>query len=169
MRLTVYADFNCPFSALANHRLTLLEQADPSFEVDLRAVEHAPRLPPDGKAMVGKRRDAMVDEVAEVLELATPADGDVDLPIPDALPNTAALCEAYATSPSPELRRQLFATVWGTAAATAPITAEGSARKAGWQREFETWDEQVVPSLVFADGTVVPGKDALHRLAEMLT
>ena len=47
MRLVIYGDFNCPFSALASDRAARLERAAVA-EVDWRAVAHDLRIPTVG-------------------------------------------------------------------------------------------------------------------------
>ena len=47
MRLVVYGDFNCPFSALASARVAVLEDRGLA-EIDWRGVEHAPEIPAAG-------------------------------------------------------------------------------------------------------------------------
>ena len=167
MLLTVYGDFNCPFSALASHRIDLL-LATGSVDVEFRAVEHAPDIPLDGRAVVGNVRDGLVAEIEEVAGLIVPADGTWSQRLPESLLNTATMCRSYATTPTAELRRELFAAVWASGMATAVLTEEGTQRQAEWQREFESWDKKIVPSLVLEDGYVSRGLGALKRLADLL-
>ena len=167
MALIVYGDFNCPFSALASHRIDLLLAAG-TVDVEFRAVEHDPDIPLDGRAMVGDPRDVLAGEIAQVKGLLTPADGAFDLRIPEALPNTASMCRSYATTPTPELRRELFEAVWGDAVAAGVLSEAGSERQASWQREFDSWDKKVVPSVVLEDGYVSRGLGGLKRLADLL-
>lgn len=169
MALVVYGDFNCPFSALASHRIDLL--ADRGIaDVDFRAVEHSPDIPPDGLAVVGRRREDLTAEVEQVLGLATAADGRFRLRVPEVLPNTATLCQAYATTPTRELRRALFDSVWGEGSAAGTVEPSGTRRQAEWQSIYESWaeDKRIVPSMVMEDGYVSRGLGALRRLAAML-
>ena len=166
MRLVVYADFNCPFSALASHRIDVLTERGLA-EIEFRAVQHSPRIPPDGLAVVDERRRGMIEEVEEVLGLLTPGDGKFNLRIPEVLPNTATMCQSYATTPTADLRRELFASVWGEGVAKAALTDDGVARQAEWQSELEDFGARTVPTVV-DDGTVIRGKDALAHLAALI-
>ena len=169
MSLVVYGDFNCPFSALASHRIDILHDRDIA-DVEFRAVEHSPRIPPDGLAVVDKRRADLTEEVEQVLGLATALDGKFRLRVPEVLPNTATMCQSYATTPTAALRRELFEAVWSDGVATGALTPDGTAKQAEWQAEYESWpeDKRIVPSLVLDDGYISRGLGALKRLAEML-
>jgi hypothetical protein len=167
MDLVVYADFNCPFSALASHRLDVLADRDNTRAVEFRAVQHSPRIPPDGLAVVDARRKGMIEEVEEVLGLLTPGDGKFTLRVPEVLPNTATMCQSYATTPTTDLRRELFAAVWGDGIATSALTEDGIARQAEWQTELEGFGDRTVPTVV-DDGQVIRGKDALAHLASLI-
>lgn len=161
MAIVVYADFNCPFSALTSHRLDRL-----GLEVDFRAVEHEPDLPPDGRAMVGDAADEKRQVLTKVHGLVVDADGDVSIELPEVLPNTATLCRAYASQPTAELRQRLFAAIWAEGDAVAvEETDDGRRRQEEWQSGFGALDEQVVPTLIDADGTVHSGVAALEDLA----
>ena len=167
MKLIVYADFNCPFSALASHRLDLIEQRGLA-EVEFRAVEHDKDMPPDGVAMVGKVRDDLAEEIETVMGAVVTADGDFELRIPEVRPNTATLCRSYATVPTADMRQELFRAVWSDGVAAGAITDEGTKRQEAWQREFESWEKQIVPSVVLEDGYVSRGLGGLKRLADLL-
>jgi hypothetical protein len=169
MSLVVYGDFNCPFSALASHRIDILHDRDIA-DVEFRAVEHSPRIPPDGLAVIDKRRADLTEEVEQVLGLVTAQDGKFRLRVPEVLPNTATMCQSYATTPTADLRKELFAAVWSDGVATGVLTADGTAKQAAWQAEYESWpeDKRIVPSLVLDDGYISRGLGALKRLAEML-
>ena len=167
MKLIVYGDFNCPFSALASHRVDLLVDRALA-EVEFRAVEHAPDIPLDGRAVVGKVRDDLADEIEQVHGLRAPSDGDFALRVPDSLPNTASMCASYASTPTAAMRRDLFAAVWSDGAAAATLTDEGAQRQAAWQAEFDSWDKKIVPSVVLEDGYVSRGLGGLKRLADLL-
>lgn len=113
MRLTVYADFNCPYSYLASQRVDALQRLG-RIEVDWRAVEHDPRLSMTGTP-TGADRERWERELAEVRALALPT----ELPptaAPPQVSNTLAAVSAYAESVTDgvqhELRRALFAAVW---------------------------------------------------------
>ena len=163
MPLVVYADFNCPFSALASHRI---DRA--GLEVDFRAVEHDKELPLDGRAMVGGDRAKLEEEVEHVRSLATADDAGFELRIPEVLPNTETMCAAYASTPTADLRRALFDAVWRAGPATAAeVTTDGSSRHQQWQAAWDAFgDKKIVPLLVLEDGTVSRGLGALKRLAE---
>jgi len=169
MPLVVYGDFNCPFSALASHRIDVLHDRGIA-DVEFRAVEHSPRIPPDGLAVVDQRRADLTAEVEQVLGLVTPADGKFRLRVPEVLPNTASMCQSYAATPAAALRRELFAAVWSDGVAKGVVTPEGTTKQAEWQATFEGWPEgkRIVPSLVLEDGYVSRGLGALKRLADLL-
>src|SRR5438309_11493539 len=48
VKLVIYGDFNCPFSALASDRAARLE-ATGRVVVEWRAVEHDPSIPAEGR------------------------------------------------------------------------------------------------------------------------
>ena len=50
--LTIYGDFNCPFSALASVRADVLLAAD-AYEIDWRAIQHDTAIPTAGEAVEG--------------------------------------------------------------------------------------------------------------------
>lgn len=164
--ITVYGDFNCPYSALASWRLDRLdrlaaERGGAGFEFEFRAVEHDPDIPPDG------RIPELDDEIDEVMGLVTPDDAGFTLHAPDVLPNTSTMCAAYASAPSAELRRALFDAVWrrGPRARAVEVDAAGSARKDEWQAAWDAFgDKKIVPLLVMDDGYVSRGLGALKRL-----
>ena len=51
-RLTIYGDFNCPFSALASVRADVLIAAG-GYEVEWRAVQHDTAIPVAGEPVGG--------------------------------------------------------------------------------------------------------------------
>ena len=51
-RLTIYGDFNCPFSALASARADVLLAAG-GYEIDWRAIQHDTTIPAAGEPVVG--------------------------------------------------------------------------------------------------------------------
>jgi predicted DsbA family dithiol-disulfide isomerase len=167
MTLTVYGDFNCPFSALASHRIDRLHETGKA-DVDFRAVERNPDYPLDGEALVGEKRKELEEEVEQVLGLLTPGDGEFHLRVPDAIPNTATMVQSYASTPTSDLRRELYAAVWGDAVAAGVVTADGTARQAEWQNEYQAFEKPMVPTLVLEDGYVSRGLGALKRLADLL-
>ena len=74
-RLTIYGDFNCPFSALASVRADVLLAAD-AYEIDWRAVQHDTAIPTAGEAVEGDTAAGLADEVATIADLS---DHDVRL------------------------------------------------------------------------------------------
>jgi hypothetical protein len=168
-RLVVYGDFNCPYSALASARVARLEES--GVEVDWRAVEHDAAMPPEGVEVAGKVRQALERELDEIRGLLNDDEED-HLGLPDHRPNTARVTAGYAAaSPAdrPDLRRALFAAVWqqGDPDRVAQIGSGDteSVTAAGWRREWQALPQQVVPTLVEADGRISPGVDGLRRLA----
>ncbi|HLI37890.1 MAG TPA: DsbA family protein [Streptosporangiaceae bacterium] len=113
MNVTVYADFNCPYSYLASQRADRLMRLG-AAGVDWRAVEHDRGLP-----LTGSRADAdrarWDAELAEVASLALPGE-DAPAAPPGLVSNTAAAVAAYAEAVSDgvqdELRRRLFRAIW---------------------------------------------------------
>lgn len=175
IRLTVYGDFNCPFSALASVRADVLLAAG-DFEIDWRAVQHDTAIPTAGEAVDGDIAAALADEVATIMGLS---DHDVrlHLVVPPVRSNTAAACAAFAAavSDADRLRRRLFAAVWaegtnlGDPAELDRLGATGRddiiARR--WQREFQALPRPITPTLVLPRGYVSRGLGALARLAEL--
>ncbi|UQU61526.1 DsbA family protein [Couchioplanes caeruleus] len=112
MRVTVYGDFNCPYSYLASLRIdALLRQG---VEVGWRAVEHSPRLSMTGspaKADPGLGGRAL----AQVRLLAAP-DERTPRSAPALISNTYAATSAYAEAVTDglhhEVRRALFDAIW---------------------------------------------------------
>src|SRR5689334_21887025 len=95
-RLTIYGDFNCPFSALASARADVLLDAA-AYEIDWRAIQHDPTLPPVGERVAGKLAAALTVEVATIRELSA-RDLRLELTVPPVRSNTAAACAAFATA-----------------------------------------------------------------------
>ena len=111
-RVTVYADFNCPWSYLAWRRSEVL--AEDGVEVDWRAVEHEP-WHPLGPGHLATRAQALHDELAEVSEHLLPGER-LPHPFPAFVPFTAAATAAYAEASlvgvAAEARRKLFEAFW---------------------------------------------------------
>lgn len=181
LELIVYADFNCPFSALASARAGDLERAALA-EVDWRAVEHAPDIPLDGCPLEGEARDALGREVEEVLDLLTDRERHLDrsrqLVLPAVHSNTALATFAFAAVPVPErpaLRQRLFDAYWRSGAnlsdpaTLAGLGAEGADQPlaARWREEWLALPQTVVPSIVLPDGEVALGVDALALLVKL--
>ncbi len=72
VRLTIYGDFNCPFSARASARAAYLE-ARSLAEIERRAVEHDLSIPPAGEPVDAEGREDFERELDEVRGLL--ADG----------------------------------------------------------------------------------------------
>jgi hypothetical protein len=109
-RLTIYGDFNCPFSALASVRTDVLLTTADAYEIDWRAIQHDTAIPPAGEAVEGDTALALTDEVAAI---AHPEHHDVrlHLAVRAVRSNTASACAALARAgdDADRLRRRLFA------------------------------------------------------------
>ena len=174
-RLTIYGDFNCPFSALASVRADVLLAAD-AYEIDWRAIQHDTAIPTAGETVEGDTAAGLAAEVATILDLS---DHDVrlHLVVPPVRSNTAAASAAFAAAgdDADRLRRRLFAAVWaegrnlGDPAELDRLGAVGRddviARR--WQDEFEALPRPITPTLVLPDGYISRGLGALARLAEL--
>ena len=64
-RLTIYGDFNCPFSALASVRADVLLAAG-AYEIDWRAVQHDTAIPTAGEPVEGDTAAGLAAEVATI-------------------------------------------------------------------------------------------------------
>jgi hypothetical protein len=172
--LTVYGDFNCPFSALASVRADVL-LASEGFEIDWRAVQHDPAIPAAGETVEGEVATELAGEVATIVDLS---DHDVRLHlfVPPVRSNTATACAAFAAAGTDRdrLRRRLFAAVWaegsnlGDPAVLDRVGASGrdAVTSIRWQTQFQALPRPVTPTLVLPDGYVSRGLGALARLAE---
>ena len=113
MKLTVYGDFNCPYSYLASQRADQLIRGGMA-QVDWRAVEHDRRLALTGTSSAAGR-GTWERELAEVAALALPGE-DAPAAPPPVVSNTRAAVAAYAEPVSDEiaaeLRRGLFRAIW---------------------------------------------------------
>jgi hypothetical protein len=113
MKLTVYGDFNCPYSYLASQRADQLIRGGMA-QVDWRAVEHDRRLALTGTSSAAGR-GTWERELAEVAALALPGEHAPAAP-PPVVSNTRAAVAAYAEAVSDEiadeLRRRLFRAIW---------------------------------------------------------
>jgi DSBA-like thioredoxin domain len=174
-RLTIYGDFNCPFSALASVRADVLLATD-AYEIDWRSVQHDKTVPTAGEPVEGDLATALADEVAGIADLS---DHDVrlHLVVPPVRSNTAASCAAFAAAgdDADRLRRRLFAAVWAEGRnlgdpaqldLLAVCRDEITARR--WQEEFEALPRPVTPVLVLPDGYISRGLGALVRLAQLV-
>jgi 2-hydroxychromene-2-carboxylate isomerase len=110
--VTIYGDFNCPYSYLASQRADRLRTA--GVAVDWRAVEHDRRLPATGLPSGGDQA-SWARELAEVASLALPGER-VPAGPPAVISNTEAAVAAYAEAVSDgvadELRGSLFRAIW---------------------------------------------------------
>ncbi len=174
-RLTVYGDFNCPFSALASVRADVLMAAD-AYEIDWRAIQHDTGIPAAGEPVEGDTAAQLASEVATILDLSE-RDGRLHLGVPTVRSNTAAASAAFAAAgdDADRLRRRLFAAVWvegrnvGDPAELDRLDAVGRdvAIAGRWQAEFEALPRPITPTLVLADGYISRGLGALARLADL--
>lgn len=176
MRLTIYGDFNCPFSALAGMRAAALERRGLAW-IDWRAVEHDTAIPPAGEAVTGARREAFVRELAQIRDLLVNGEAD-RLRVPDRTVNTRLATSVFASTGEalrPGLREKLFAAYWTRGEdLTDPELLEPfgadhpddqTARR--WRAEWLALAKPIVPTLVLPDGYVSRGLGALTRLAHL--
>jgi hypothetical protein len=172
-RLTIYGDFNCPFSALASARADVLLAA--GYAIDWRAIQHDKAIPAVGEVVEGAVEAALAAEVATIRELSE-QDVRLHLIVPPVRSNTAAPSAAFAGGHDADrLRRQLFAAVWaegrniGDPAELDRLHAVGrdDAIARRWQEEFEALPRPITPTLLLPDGYISPGLGALARLAEL--
>lgn len=173
--LTIYGDFNCPFSALASARADVLLAAG-AHTIDWRAIQHDTAIPAGGEPVDGDTGDGLAAEVATIVDLSA-HDVRLHLAVPPVRSNTAAACATFAATvdEADALRRRLFAAVWvdgrnvGDRAELKRLGGGGrdvdTARQ--WQDEFEALPRPITPTLVLPDGYVSRGLGALARLAEL--
>jgi 2-hydroxychromene-2-carboxylate isomerase len=175
-RLTIYGDFNCPFSALASVRADVL-LASGAYEIDWRAVQHDVNIPAAGEPVEGETRDMLASEIRDITALTTSGEL-LELRVPSVRPNTAAASAAFAAGGQNEaLRQRLYAALWsegrdiGAADELERLGAGGRDHDtaAAWQQEFDALPQPVTPTLVLPDGYVSRGLGALARLAELAT
>jgi predicted DsbA family dithiol-disulfide isomerase len=174
-RLTIYGDFNCPFSALASARADVLLAAG-THEIEWRAIQHERAIPVGGERVEGDSAVALAAEIAAILELSE-HDERLHLAVPPVRSNTALASAAFAAERRDvdALRRRLFAAVWtdgrnvGDPDELDRLGAGGrdvaTARR--WQEDFDALPRPITPTLVLADGYVSRGLGALARLAEL--
>ncbi len=178
VRLLVYGDFNCPFSALASARAADLEQRGLA-EIDWRGVEHDPAIPLAGEIIVESRRNVYERELADIRDLLVAGEPD-RLQLPPTRSNTRIATETYAAAPPHErpcLRERLFSAYWGDgsdltdAGVVAILGGSGrDERHAGeWHDEWMALPRPIVPVMVLADGYVSRGLGALARLAQLMS
>ena len=174
MKLVVYGDFNCPYSALASVRLDRLLR-DGTAEVEWRSVQHDAAMPPRGSPVDDELRCELEREITEICGLMQ-GDEIVPLEIMETRPNTAEVSRVFSTLDGEEAhfrRRDFFDAVWAQGRNVSDSTilgelgGEGSIpkRDVEWQAEWSGGEPRVVPRLVLADGTVHGGVEALEQLA----
>lgn len=175
MTLTIYGDFNCPFSALASTRADVLLAAG-AQQIDWRAIQHDTTIPAAGEPVDGDTAAALAAEIATILELSE-HDMRLHLAVPPVRSNTALASAALAAAGDDEdrLRGRLFAAVWaegrnvGNPGELRLLDAGGRdvavARR--WQDEFDALPRPITPTLVLPDGYVSRGLGALARLADL--
>jgi predicted DsbA family dithiol-disulfide isomerase len=174
-RLTIYGDFNCPFSALASARVDVL-QAGAAYAIDWRAIQHDTVIPAVGETVEGDVAAALAVEVATIRDLSE-QDVRLHLVVPPVRSNTASASAAFAAAldDADRLRRRLFAAVWaegrniGDPAELDRLDAVGrdDAIARRWQHEFETLPRPITPTVVSPDGDIFRGLGALARLADL--
>src|SRR6478672_5342273 len=113
MRLVIYGDFNCPFSALASSRSARLEQAG-TAQVEWRAVAHDLEIPAQGEPVEQANARAYHAELEQVRGLLLP-DESLTLRVPAVRSSTVVSTAAYAaTKPRSraQVRIELFRAYW---------------------------------------------------------
>ena len=173
-RLTIYGDFNCPFSALASARADVL--VTQAHEIDWRAIQHDTTIPAAGDPVNDKTAAMLKAEVAKIRELSE-CDLRLELVVPPVRSNTALASAAFAAEcdDADGLRSRLFAAVWvdgrnlGNPADLELLGAAGrdDALARRWQEEFDALPRPITPTLVLPSGYVSRGLGALARLAEL--
>lgn len=175
-KLIIYGDFNCPFCALASTRVSYLERLGLA-EVDWRAVEHAPNIPPDGQEIIGDLRDEIQREIDQIRSLLS--EGETDpLTLPSRQPNTNRATAAYASASvvvRPKLRERLFNAYWMHDADLADsetlmrlgATHQNETAAAQWRNEWLALPNPLVPIMVLPDGYISRGLGALARLVQL--
>jgi 2-hydroxychromene-2-carboxylate isomerase len=176
-RLTIYGDFNCPFSALAGTRADVLVASE-GYEIDWRAIQHDSAIPATGEPVEGETAAELDAEVATILELSE-HDVRLHLVVPPIRANTAAASAAFAAAVEnvDRLRQRLFDAVWvdgrnlSDPAELDRLDAAGRdvsvARR--WQSEFDALLRPITPTLVLPDGYISRGPGALAHLAALAT
>jgi predicted DsbA family dithiol-disulfide isomerase len=175
--LVVYGDFNCPFSALASHRVDRIV-AQGRQRIRWCAVEHDEQIPAGGLEVADGTATALADELATVAGLLRPGEAD-RLHLPLRQVNTRLAVQRYAGTPPsarPAARAAIFAAHWEQGrriddAVTLDDLGAGpvdAATAEGWRARWLATDRPIVPALVLADGTLSRGLGALERLAVLL-
>ncbi len=176
MRLIIYGDFNCPFSALASARAADIE-ARALAEIDWRTVEHDDAIPLAREPTTPEVREAFEHELAQIRALLV--EGETDrLRIPDKRVNTRLVTAAYAATAKnlrPHLREALFAAYWTRRedlSQPAVIQRFGANERddtiaARWRSEWLALAKPIVPVMILPDGYTSRGIGALTRLARI--
>ena len=174
-RLTIYGDFNCPFSALASARADVLLAAG-GYEIDWRAIQHDLAIPAAGEPVEGDTAVELAAEVATILDLSE-HDVRLHLLVPRVRANTGASSAAFAAADddADRLRRRLFAGVWvegRNLSDPAELDRLGAVGRdavvaRSWQSEFAALPRPVTPTMVLPDGYISRGLGALARLATL--
>jgi predicted DsbA family dithiol-disulfide isomerase len=174
-RLTIYGDFNCPFSALASVRADVLLAAG-THEIDWRAVQHDTEIPTVGEPVEGGTAIELAAEVSTIFDLSD-RDVRLQLVVQPVRSNTAAASAAFAAvgDDADRLRRRLFAAVWAEGrnlGDRAELDRLGAAEQDSvtalrWQHEYEALPQPITPTLVLPTGYISRGLGALARLANL--
>ena len=177
MTLTIYGDFNCPFSALASARVDVL-LASGRHQIEWRAIQHDTTIPLAGELVTDETAITLASEIAAIEELSAP-DLRLQLMAPSVRSNTALASSAFAAANADanRLRGRLFAAIWaedrnlGDPAELCLLGAKGRNDELArwWQDRFGALPRPVTPSLVLPNGHVSQGLDALARLADLAT
>lgn len=185
--MVVYGDFNCPYSYLASMRVDSLTER--GVAVQWRAVEHDRSLPRGGTPTEPERA-RWLRELDDVAKLAIAGEHPA-VAVADMTSNTEAAVAAFAGARTPQLgrlvRARLFEAIWvehrnlSDPAEVARVLADvgpmarvsqapspaGHALVRTWRAEWLSLSQGVVPTMLDADGAVLPGLDALARLAAL--
>lgn len=177
MTLTIYGDFNCPFSALASARADAL-MAGGDHQIEWRAVQHDMTIPAAGEPLDSETGTVLVEEIAAILKL-NGHDLRLHLAVPPVRSNTALASAALAAAgdDANRLRRRLFAAVWVEGRNVGdPVElrrldtkSRDDAIARRWQDEYDALPRPMTPILVLPDGYVSRGLGVLARLADLAT
>jgi len=177
MRLVLYGDFNCPFSALASARVAKIERRGIA-EVEWRAVQHDTAISPSGELIRENRRRDFERELDQIRSLLVVGEPD-RLRLPERRANTRLANEAYAAAPlllRAARREELFSAYWtdGSDLSDDRVVDRIAGRvrdshtATGWQDRWTALPRPTVPTMVLPDGYVSRGLGALARLALLL-
>lgn len=109
-QITLYGDFNCPWSYLAFRRAEVLIAG--AVEIDWRPVEHLPGLP-HGRPVA--RPAGLRDEIERVVGRLLPGEAlphEIPAFLPRTAPAIAACAEGYAAEVAAPVARALFEAYW---------------------------------------------------------